>query len=144
METTTTTKILAPFKSARAARIAFGKLERAWEAARDARIGAQHARRDPATSAQPTAEERARLDELEATYKALPEGERYPSGAFSAFCDLWNEIHDRPERVAQAAEDAAWQAMVDCYDRAKSQGIWLNSYELNTNSTRDLIRANID
>lgn len=52
------------FKSDRAARIAYGKAERAWEALRSARINVQHAQRDPETKVQPTAEERAKLDAL--------------------------------------------------------------------------------
>ena len=140
METSTT----KPFKSERAARIAFGKAERAWKAAQSARIAVQHAQRDAETSVPPTADESARLEALETEYKAIPAPARYESAAWNAHLDLWSEIHDRPERDARAVEDAAWDAMKAIYDAAKAQGIFIRSYELNYNPTRELIAANID
>ena len=66
------------------------------------------------------------------------------TAAWNAHLDLWSEIRDRPEREARAVEDAAWDAMKAIYDAAKAQGIFIRSYELNYNPTRELIAANID
>lgn len=133
-----------PFKSERAARIAFGKAERAWKAAQSARIAVQHAQRDAETSVPPTADETARLDALEAEYKAIPAPARYESAAWNAHLDLWSEIRDRPEREARAVEDARYDEMRAIYNAAKAQGFFIASYELNYNPTRDLILANVD
>lgn len=141
----TTQSTTKPFKSERAARIAFGKAERAWKTAQSERIAVKNAtneERDAAWS--PTAEERVKLDALEAEYKAIEGPARYASEAWISHCDLMNAISDRPLKVAEAREDAAWDAMKAIYDAAKAQGIFIRSYELNYNPTRELIAANID
>lgn len=133
-----------PFKSARAAKIAYGKAERAWEVARDARIGVVHAQRDPETKAQATESERAQLNALRAEYEAIEGDARFESAAFNAYCSLWNTISARPEKEARAIEDAAWAQMKAVYEQAIAQGFWVNSYHLGHNPTRDLIAANMD
>lgn len=101
----TKTTIKTPtFKSDRAARIAYGKAERAWETARSAKNSARY----------------------ECIKDGVPE--------------------DFAEQMAphEAAEAAAYDKMVAVYEAAKAQGIWISSYHLGHNPTRDLIAMNMD
>lgn len=95
---------IKPFKSARAARIAFGKAERAWETARGARINTEHSTRSGGVP--------LNFEQVLAPFKK--------------------------------AEAAAYRLMVAIYEQAKRQDIYIRSWELGNNPTRDLIRQNID
>ena len=95
---------IKPFKSDRAARIAFGKAERAWESARSARINTEHGTRSGGVP--------VNFDEI--------------------------------MRPLRKAEDDTYRVMVAIYEQAKKQNIYIRSYELGVNPTRDLIRQNID
>lgn len=136
---------LRTFKSARAARMAYTKAEKAYNAARNAEIDIRHADNAARDAMfQPTADETARLAAMRAEYEAIEAPARYQSAAFTGHCDLMNEISDRPLRAAGAKTKAAWEAMKAIYEAAQKQGMWIRSYHLNYNPTRDLIAANID
>jgi hypothetical protein len=128
------------FKSERAAKMVVTKAAKAYEAARNARLSAQHAR----GIWDPTAEEIETLEALEATYKALPKEDRYESEAFKSHCNLQSVIMGRPLAIAQAAEDVAFCAMKSLYDSAKTQGFYTPCRHLEYSATRELIAMNMD
>lgn len=130
------------FKSDRAAKMAVTKATNAYEAARDARIGAEWAQRDGG-SVEPTADEAARLDVLRAA-KDAARGTDGEGEAIDAFYALWDAIRNAPVNAAKSVEDAAWDTMRATYDAAKAQGFWTRCYHLNYNPTRDLIAMNMD
>lgn len=135
------------FKSARAARMAYTKAEKAYHAARgeENRIRNEQRSADTLTWA-PTDEESIRLDALRAEYeRAHAEGVAYRDcAAFIAHCDLDTEIMNRPLRAAEAKRHAAWDAMKAIYDAADAQKIFIKSWHFGCNPTRDLIAANMD
>jgi hypothetical protein len=128
------------FKSERAAKMAVTKAAKAYEAARNHRLSVQHER----GTWDPTAEEIETLDLLEAAYKALPQDERYDSEAFKSHCNLQSVIMGRPLKIAQAAEDAAFDAMKALYDAAKAQRFYTPCRHLEYSATRELITMNMD
>lgn len=138
--TTQTATTIQTFKSERAAKMAVTKAAKAYETARDNRLSVQHAR----GTWDPTAEEIETLDILEAAYEALPQNERYDSEAFKAHCNLQSVIMGRPLKIAQAAEDAAFDVMKALHDAAKAQGFYTPCSHLEYSATRELIAMNMD
>jgi hypothetical protein len=135
-----TTNTQQNFKSERAAKMAVTKAAKAYETARNHRLSVQHER----GIWDPTAEEIETLDILEATYKTLPDTDRYESEAFKAHCNLQSVIMGRPLAIAQAAEDVAFDAMKILYDAAKVQGFYTPCRHLEYSATRELIAMNMD
>lgn len=134
------TQTTISFKSERAAKMAVTKAAKVYETARDHRLSVQHER----GTWDPTAEEIETLDILEAAYKVLPDTDRYDSEAFKAHCNLQSVIMDRPLKIAQAAEDAAFDAMKALYDAAKTRGLYTPCRHLEYSATRELIANNMD
>ena len=128
------------FKSERAAKMAVTKAAKVYEIARDHRLSVQHER----GTWDPTAEEIETLDILEAAYKVLPDTDRYDSEAFKAHCNLQSVIMGRPLKIAQAAEDAAFDAMKALYDAAKAQRFYTPCRHCEYSATRELIAMNMD
>lgn len=129
------------FKSERAAKTAYTKQRKVWDAARDARIDAAHKRGEPTTT------QRAELDRLRTTFEGLTSDARYDSSAWHAHCALWNAITDRPREEAQKQEDVEHEKLRAIYNQAKSQKFscgWYGEYDFGVNVTRDLIAQNID
>lgn len=139
--TTNKTNYSHNFKSERAAKMAYTKQEKVYEAARNTVNQIRHDRPDGV----PTTEEIAKLNRLQAEYKAITSSdERYQSKAWNNYCDLEHEINNRPLKNAEAAADAAFAKLAAIYDQATAQGFWIKSWHFGHNPTRDLIAANMD
>lgn len=136
---------MSTFKSQRAAAIAVNRATRAYDAAHDARIAVRHwTNEERDTAWAPTPEETAELLRLEAVYSAVDGPARYQLPEWAAHCDLMNAIGERPLKNAEAAEDAAWQAMKLAHDAARADGFYVSCRHLESNATRELIMQNID
>ena len=136
---------MSTFKSQRAAAIAVNRTARAYEAAHDARIAVRHwTNEERDTAWAPTAEETSELLRLEAVYSAVDGPARYQTAEWGAHCDLMNTIGERPLKNAEAAEDAAWQAMKSVHEAALADGFYISCRHLESNATRELVMQNID
>ena len=131
---------MKPFKTERAAKMAYTKQEKVYETARNT-VNVIRSERPDGT---PTAEELARLNELQAAYRAIAGDARYQSAEWHAYNDLEHEISSRPLKDAEAVADAAFTKLRAIYDQATAQGFWISSWHFGCNPTRDLIAANMD
>lgn len=131
---------MKPFKTERAAKMAYTRQEKVFEAARN-RVNVIRSERPDGT---PTPEEAARLNELQAAYRVIAGDARYQSAEWHAYCDLEHEINDRPLKEAEAVADAAFAKLRLIYTTATAQGFWISSWHFGCNPTRDLIAANMD
>lgn len=136
---------VSPFKSERAAKMAYTRAEKHFDAARAHANAVRHTSAD--VTFQPTEEELVRLAALRAEFEALGaagEPARYESGAFRAHCTLMSEIAERPLRAAERAQEEAFAVMRGVWERAQGQGFYIRSWHFGCNPTRDLIAANMD
>ena len=104
------------FKSARAAKQAFTKAERAYEAAREAR---------------------SLYEEQNNTHANVEESD---VGEWADEARAVLAEYARLRKIEDDANDAA----VAIYDAARTQEIYIHSYRLSTGGTKDLISQNID
>jgi len=113
----TTTQTVKPFKSERAAKMAYTKAENAWKTAGASRVRHTEDHLRP----WPCVEDSDVGDWADEARAVIAKG-----------------------KELQSAEDGAFEAMRAIYDQAKTQGFWIDSWHFGHNPTRDLIAANMD